>query len=121
MSSSLRRLPLASDTELLAFHVEAPLPHAPAGAWVYVFVFRGWRVGRWDWCRDEGGVERIAAAYREATAVDYEPPEYEAPGGEPAMIRPPTQELVARAMEAERPGPRPRPPRRPILLEREES
>ncbi|MBW6457417.1 MAG: hypothetical protein K0A98_16165, partial [Trueperaceae bacterium] len=36
-----RAYQVSADTELLAFHVEAPLPHAPAGAWVYVFVFRG--------------------------------------------------------------------------------
>ncbi|HSV91689.1 MAG TPA: hypothetical protein VLH81_01380 [Desulfobacterales bacterium] len=120
MSSSLRRLPLASDTELLAFHVEAPLPHAPDGAWVYVFVYRSRRVGRWDWCRDEAGLERIAAAYREATARDYEPPEYEAPGGEPALIRPATQDLVARAMDAGRPGPSPLRPPCQIIPQREE-
>ncbi len=112
---------LDAHTELVAFHVEAALPHAPDGFWVYTFVQRGRRVGSWDWALDEVGLERIAAAYQTATAPDYEPPDWTGPDGEAPMIRPPIRDLVARAMESARPGPPPPEPRLRIVPPHEET
>lgn len=91
--------------ELVAFHVEAPMPHAPCGFLVYTFVEKGRRVGTWDWARDEAGVEAVAQAYRDAVEPSDAPPPWIAPGGEPAVIRPTDRDGVARAMDAARPGP----------------
>lgn len=91
--------------ELVAFVLDAPMPGAEAGFIVYAFV-QGRKVGRWDWTADPDSIERVANAFRTTTSHDYDPPTPLAPGGEPAQLRPPIQDLLARAMEAARPGPR---------------
>ncbi|HSW29286.1 MAG TPA: hypothetical protein VLH75_07290 [Longimicrobiales bacterium] len=118
---SARVYSVTKDTELVALRVDAPMPFAPDGSWVYVFVYRKRRVGRWDWARDETGIERIIEAYRTGTSPDYEPPEWRAPGGEEATLRPPIRDLVARAMEEARPGPEPAKPRIRLLARDEET
>lgn len=90
-------------TDLAVFHVEAALPGAPAGFFVYAFVLAG-RVGNWDWTADEQAIGRIAQSFRTATDPEYEPPDRRAPGGEAAQLRPPIENLVERAREAARPS-----------------
>jgi len=107
MSEDHRRLQANADTELLAYHIDAPLPHAPDGFWVYTFVEKGRRVGTWDWARDEAGLEAIAEAYRTATSPDYVPEPWTNADLEEPMLRPPIRYLVERAMDDARPGPSP--------------
>lgn len=114
-----RVYPVTKDTELLALRVDVPLPFAPDGSWVYVFVYHR-RVGHWQWALDEAGIESVIEAYRTATAPDYVPSDWVAPDGEPPMIRPPIRDLLARAMERARPGPPLRRPPCQIVSKREE-
>lgn len=88
------------DVELVAVHVAAPLPGAPAGAFVYAFVLQH-RVGTWNWTAEPDALIAIMRAFRDTTSPDYEPPDQLAPGGEPAQIRAPVRHtldrLIARA------------------------
>lgn len=111
MPDSTRRYQCNRGTELVAYRIDAPLPHAPDGFWVYTFVEKGRRVGTWDWAKDEAGLEKIAEAYRTATDPGYEPPPWTNADGEEPILRPPTRRLMERAMEAARPGPGPMPRR----------
>lgn len=99
---------ITADTRLFVLWYPGPLPGAKRGAFVYAFV-QEHRVGSWDWCRDATGLDAIMEAYRETTDPAYQPPEQRAPGGERPMIRPPIRDALARAMDAARPGARPRP------------
>ncbi len=93
-----------ASTELAAFHVEHQLPGVgPVGFIVYAFVRDDAVVGEWDWTDTPAGLEAVARAFSIATNPNYEPPQHRAPGGEGAQIRPPIQNLVARAREAARP------------------
>lgn len=96
---------VTKSAELVAFHVEAAFPHAPEGFWLYAFVEKGRRVGRWDWARDEAGLLGIMEAYRTATDPRHVPPEWRNADGREPDVRPPDRDLVARAMDAARPGP----------------
>lgn len=89
---------------LAAFPVEAPLPHAPDGSYVYVFI-EGQRVGRWEWTDRPEVFEAVMKAFRTTTSPDYVPPVRTAPGGEPAMLRPATVDLLQRTMTEGRPDP----------------
>ena len=94
---------VSGKTKLIAYGMEDPLPGAPDGFVVYAF-FEGSRVGRWDWAADVQGLRKIMQAYRRTTSPDYDPPEHSAPGGERPVIRPATQDLLKRAMDAARPA-----------------
>jgi len=87
---------------LVAFPVEASLPHAPDGFYLYAFV-EGDRVGRWEWTADSRVLRQVMQAFRATTSPDYVPPQWEAPGGERAMIRPTIADFLAHAMEHGRP------------------
>ena len=97
---------VAKTTQVAVFRFDAPLPHAPDGGFLlYVFVEKKRRVGRWEWASGGPELRRVMEAYRATTSPDYVPPEWEAPGGEMAMIRPPIRDFVKHAMEHGRPDP----------------
>lgn len=102
---------LRGDVRLFVIECPGSLPGAPDGALIYAFTGPA-RVGRWDWARDAGALRSVMETYRETTDPEYLPPERTAPGGERAMIRPPTRDALEKAIEAARPGgPTPQLPR----------
>ena len=101
---------VTDSVDLAAFWLDAPLPHAPAGFLVYVLI-EGDRVGAWEWCSGAQELHRVMRAFRATTSPDYVPPQWEAPGGELATIRPPIRDFLRHAMEHGRPDPSvPEPP-----------
>ena len=97
--------------KLFAISIDAPLPDAPDGFFLYVFISRK-RVGRWEWTADSRVIRQVMAAFRATTDGSYVPPQWEAPGGELAMIRPTIRDFLRHAMEHGRPdiGPEGAPP-----------
>lgn len=97
---------VTQEYRLAAFPVDAPLPHAPHGALVYVWLRAGSKgVGRWDWTADPEAIGAIVRAFRRGTAPNYRPPDRRLPDGSYPMIRPTNENLLERAMDAARPGP----------------
>ena len=85
--------------DLVAFPIEyGGLPRAENGFLVYVFV-EGDNVGSWQWTDRPDVLRRVMDAFRRTTSPDYVPDPWHAPGGEPAMLRPPIRAHLGSEME----------------------
>lgn len=89
---------------IAAFPLDAPLPHAPGGSIVYLWINGGTRAGRWDWVYGPDDLLAIIQAFRTATSPDYEAPDRTLPNGSQPMIRPTCEDLVQKAIDRGRPA-----------------